>query len=74
MPYNEIKLFNYHKSLLRPRGAFLISGPEREGLNRKGGGGLFQIIYFDEIQNNFSNFTITPITKTEQETGFVSPF
>ena len=36
-------------------------------------GGLFQIIYFDEIHNNFPNFITTPITKTEQEIGFVSP-
>ena len=36
-------------------------------------GGLFQIICFDEIHNNFPNFITTPITKTEQEIGFVSP-
>ena len=25
-------------------------------------------------RNNFPNFTIIPVTKAEQETGFVSPF
>ena len=27
-----------------------------------------------KLENNFPNLTITPITKTEQEIGFVSPF
>ena len=30
-------------------------------------------IYF-LVNNNFPNFTITPVTEAEQETGFVSPF
>ena len=58
------------KALLSPRGAFLISGPKRGVLIREVG--LIQI--FDEIHNDFPYFTIAPITKTEQENGFVSPF
>ena len=32
-------------------------------------GGLFQIRYFEEIHINLQKFTVTPITKTEQEIG-----
>ena len=34
----------------------------------EGGGPYFKSYIFDEIHNNFSKFTITPVTKTEQET------
>ena len=54
--------------------SYLISGPKREGLVREGWGAYSKWYIFDEVHNNFPNFTITPITKTEQETGFVSPF
>ena len=38
-----------------------------------GEGGLFKIIsFFVEIHNNFPNFSIAPISTTEQEIGFVS--
>ena len=66
----------------------MISGPKRAGgggLIREGGlierecvcgrGGAYSKSYIlDEIHNNFPNLTITPIIKTEQEIGFVSPF
>ena len=70
--------------MLSPRRAYLISGPKRRGqgilereLNREagGGGGSYSKSYtFDKIHNNISNFSITAVTETEQETGFVSPF
>ena len=46
------------------------------GLNREGwgGGSYFKSHIFEEIDNNFPFFTITPVTQTEQEIGFVSPF
>ena len=47
----------------------------REGLIRgRGGGGYLKSYIFDEIHNNFPNFTITTITKTEQEVCLVSAF
>ena len=65
-------------------GAYLISGPKRGRLikegslieRRWGGGGWVaysKSCIFDEIHNNFPNFNF-PITKTEQETCFVSSF
>ena len=33
-------------------------------------GAYLKSYIFDEIHNNFPNFTFTPITKTEQEIGF----
>ena len=76
---------NTVKALLIPQGACLISGLKRErggggaywrgGLNRDGGGAYFKSFNkFDEIHTNFPNFTMTPISKTEQEIGHVSPF
>ena len=60
------------KGLLSPRCAYLLSGPKRgewggEGLlereGEEGGGGAYsKPCIFDKIHNNFSNFTITPIT------------
>ena len=64
---------------IRGRGAYLISGHKRGGLIRDGGliergGGLSVKSYiFVEIHSNFPNFS-APITKTEQEIDFVSPF
>ena len=55
---------------MNPRGAYLFSGPKKGGLIREGvggGGGGAKFTF------NFSNFIITPRTKTEQESGFVSP-
>ena len=57
----------------------LNSGLKRRLLIR-GEGGLLKIImlifiyYFEEIHNSVPNLAITPITKTEHEIGFVSPF
>ena len=39
-----------------------------------GGGAYSKSCIYEEIHNNVPNFTFTPVTKTEQETGFVSPF
>ena len=67
------------KSPPRGGGGYL-SGPKRGGLiregwlNREGGGGISNHIFFDEISNNFPNLSSTPINKTEQEIVFVSPF
>ena len=36
-------------------------------------GDYFKSYIFEEIHISFPNFTITPITKTEQEIGYVSP-
>ena len=59
------------KALLSSRGVLFNSGPTRGGLNREGGGGAYLKSYiFDEIHNNFPNFTFTPIANTEQEIGF----
>ena len=44
----------------------------REG--KWGGGAYLKSHIFDEMHNNFPNFTISPMTKTVQEIGFVSPF
>ena len=69
--------YDYRKS---PRGAYLISGPKRgalvgeRGLIERGGGAYFKSHIFDEIHNNFPYFTIIPITRTEQENNFLSPF
>ena len=50
-------------SSIKLPGAYLILGPKRGGL-----------IENHVIHSNFPNFTIIPITKTEDEIGFVSPF
>ena len=49
--------------------AYLISGPKRGGLNREGGGGglIPNHSIFHEIQNNFSNFTMTAIIKKNRK-------
>ena len=48
-----------------------------------GGGGLFYFrpyergayyYIFEQIHVNVANFTITPVTRMEQEIGYVSPF
>ena len=74
------KVVNTVKALLSSQGAYLISGPKRGGFMREGGlieregGAYFKSHIFDEIHNNFIYFTIIPITKTEQENVFLSPF
>ena len=60
---------NTVKALLSPRGAYLILGPKKGGTYKRGGlnreGALIS-------NHKFSiNFTITPLTKTEQEMGYV---
>ena len=52
-------------------GAYLGGGLIRDW---GGGGAYLKSFIFVEIYNNFPNFTITPITETEQGNGFVSPF
>ena len=65
---------NYHKSSIKPWGAYLIPGPKRGGLNREGEGLISNHIFSMEGHNNFPYFTFILITKTEQENGFVSHF
>ena len=40
----------------------------------RGEGAYSKSYIFGEIYNNFPNFTIAPITKSEQEIDFESPF
>ena len=67
---------NYRKSSIKPPagegggGAYFMPGPKRRGLTERGC--LLKIKCY--IHNNFPNFTIIPITETEEEIGFVSPF
>ena len=80
--YQQLENSIYRKSSIKPPkgggGAYLISGPKRGGgLIRDGGliergGANFKSHIFDKIHNNFSYFTIIPITRTQQENGFVS--
>ena len=65
---------NTVNALLSPPGGYLFSsrkkgGPIGEGglIEGGGGGGGFITQIFKKIHINFSNFTITPLTKTEQE-------
>ena len=55
-----------------PRGAYLISGPKKGGLIERGG--LISNHKFSrKFTVIFETFTITPLTKTEQEMGYASP-
>ena len=54
--------FIYRKSSIKPPPPF------------PPGGAYTKSHILDEMHNNFPIFTITLITKTEQEIGFVSPF
>ena len=51
-----------------------IKSPGGGGVGGGGGGGHFESIFSWNFHFIFPNFTTTPITKTEQEIGYVSPF